>query len=30
MRLDDLNKILLDYIFAHTLALIFKIGLNNK
>ena len=28
MRLDDLNKIPLNYIFSYTLAVIYKISLN--
>ena len=30
MRLDDSNKIPLDYCFAYTLAAIYKINLNDK
>ena len=30
MRLDDLNKISLDYIFSYELAAIYNINLNNK
>ena len=30
MRLDDSNKISLDYIFSYTLVTIYKISLNNK
>ena len=30
MRLDDSNKILLDYNFTHTLTAVYEISLNDK